>query len=302
MEFAAGVGYVNLDLLYLGVSHLPKEGEEIYAKSLDIQLGGGVPATMITLSRLGVASKIATFLGEDVFSGYGAKLLDACGVSYANLYRGSGIPVAVTSVMITERDRTFMSALDCVDITQDIQEETYRQLRGAKVIDMHAGFLDAYKRLKAEGAILVFDVGWDEGLSIQKYREYLELADFFTPNQKEALKITGKDNVEEAAVELGRFFPEVMIKLDSAGCLYWKNGKSTVIPPLQNINKIDSTGAGDAFMAGFIYGLYHDCSVTDCIIYGNVTGGTCVEGVGCLTKYVNEKELLEKAEEIKKCL
>lgn len=299
MGFAAGVGYVNLDLLYLGVGHLPKEGEEVYAKSLDIQLGGGVPATMITLSRLGVASKIATFLGEDVFSGYAAKLLDDCGVSYANLYRGNGIPVAVTSVMITERDRTFMSALDRVDITQKIQEETYRQLRGAKVIDMHAGFLDAYKRLKAEGAILVFDVGWDEGLSIQKYREYLELADFFTPNQKEALKITGKDNVEEAARELGRFFPEVIIKLDSAGCLYWKNGESIIIPPLKNVNKIDSTGAGDAFMAGFIYGLYHECSVTDSIIYGNVTGGTCVEGVGCLTKYVNEKELLEKAKEIK---
>lgn len=299
MGFAAGVGYVNLDLLYLGVGHLPKEGEEVYAKSLDIQLGGGVPATMITLSRLGVASKIATFLGEDVFSGYAKKLLDACGVSYANLYSGNGIPVAVTSVMITERDRTFMSALDRVDITQKIQEETYRQLRGAKVIDMHAGFLDAYKRLKAEGAILVFDVGWDEGLSIQKYREYLELADFFTPNQKEALKITGKDNVEEAARELGRFFPEVIIKLDSAGCLYWKDGESIIIPPLENVNKIDSTGAGDAFMAGFIYGLYHECSVTDSIIYGNVTGGTCVEGVGCLTKYVNEKELLEKAKEIK---
>lgn len=156
MGFAAGVGYLNLDLLYLGVGYLPEEGEEVYAKSLDIQLGGGVPATMIILSRLGVDSKIATFLGEDVFSGYAAKLLDACGVSYANLYRGNGIPVAVTSVMITERDRTFMSALDRVDITQIIQEETYRQLQGAKVIDMHAGFLDAYKRLKAEGAILVF--------------------------------------------------------------------------------------------------------------------------------------------------
>ncbi|WP_394924350.1 carbohydrate kinase family protein [uncultured Robinsoniella sp.] len=257
MGFAAGVGYVNLDLLYLGVGHLPKEGEEVYAKSLDIQLGGGVPATMITLSRLGVASKIATFLGEDVFSGYAKKLLDACGVSYANLYSGNGIPVAVTSVMITERDRTFMSALDRVDITQKIQEETYRQLRGAKVIDMHAGFLDAYKRLKEEGAILVFDVGWDEGLSIQKYREYLELADFFTPNQKEALKITGKDNVEEAARELGRFFPEVIIKLDSAGCLYWKNGESIIIPPLKNVNKIDSTGAGDAFMAGVFFWVFY---------------------------------------------
>lgn len=55
---------------------------------------------------------------------------------------------------------------------------------------------------------------------------------------------------------------------------------------------IDATGAGDAFLSGFMYGLYHDYPVEQCIRFGNVTGGICVQGMGCLTKFVGETELL----------
>ena len=41
--------------------------------------------------------------------------------------------------------------------------------------------------------MLVFDCGWDDNLSLENYKEHLELADYYTPNQKEALKITDTD-------------------------------------------------------------------------------------------------------------
>ena len=56
---------------------------------------------------------------------------------------------------------------------------------------------------------------------------------------------------------------------------------------------VDATGAGDAFMAGFMYGLYHDYCPEDCIRLGNVTGGYCVQAVGCLTRFPTEEELLK---------
>ena len=51
MSFVAGAGMSNCDLLYLGMPRIPREGEEIYSKDLSIQMGGGVPATLLTLSR-----------------------------------------------------------------------------------------------------------------------------------------------------------------------------------------------------------------------------------------------------------
>ena len=57
---------------------------------------------------------------------------------------------------------------------------------------------------------LVFDMGWDGEMSLEKYKECLEVADFYTPNTKEALKITGTDTVEKAADILSDYFEYVI--------------------------------------------------------------------------------------------
>ena len=300
--FVAGVGHTNFDLLYYGIDRIPNEGEEIYSKGFDLQLGGGVPATMINLSRLGIKPKFCTFLGTDIFSNYVKEQFDKHHIDYINLYHGEGIPLSITSAIINKNDRAFISYL--MDQHKDAftVDQIYKELTGAKIVDMQFGYLEVYKRLKAEGTVLVFDVGWNDGMSVEQFKEYLELADFFTPNKKEALEITGTDNVSDAAKRLGEYFDEVIIKLDSDGCLYVKDDLETIIPPLMNIKKVDSTGAGDAFLSGFIYGLYHGYSTMESIIFGNVTGGVCVEGIGCLSSYVDEKGLFEKAESILKLI
>lgn len=298
MDFAGGAGFANLDLLYVGLDRLPKKGQEIYARAFDMQLGGGVPATMINLRRLGIRSKLLTFVGEDFVSEFVKKAFDSYGVEMVNLHKGKGWPVTISSALICDGDRSFVSYQDEIEITPWHVEQVYKQLSGAKVVDMQAGFLEAYQKLSAEGAIQVFDTGWEEDLSIEKYRDYLEIADYYVPNQKEAMKITGESTVENAAKELGKYFKDVVIKLDKDGCLL-KNGKGMkVIPPLPGVKAVDATGAGDAFMSGFLYGLYYDYPVEQCIRFGNVTGGICVQGVGCLTKYVYESELLRLADTI----
>lgn len=59
--------------------------------------------------------------------------------------------------------------------------------------------------------------------------------------------------------------------------------------------QVDSTGAGDAFLAGLMYGLYHAKPIAQSIAYGNVTGGACVQQLGCLTAFVDEPTLLREA-------
>ena len=209
------------------------------------------------------------------------------------------MPVVITSVMVCNNDRSFATYRDDKAVDEEaICEKVYQHLSGAKVVNMHVGFLEAYKKLKEEGTILIFDTGWEDDLSVEKYEEYLKIADYYLPNQKEALKITGTDSVEEAAKVLARYFENVIIKLDKDGCMLQTAEGTQVIPPMQGVVAVDSTGAGDAFMSGFMYGLYHDYPLDQCIRFGNVTGGTCVQGVGCLTKYVNEQQLLEKAAEL----
>ena len=74
--------------------------------------------------------------------------------------------------------------------------------------------MPVYRKLHEEGAILIFDMGWDDELSFEKYGDYLRLADYYTPNTKEALKITGRDTPEEALRVLAEYFEHPLVKLD----------------------------------------------------------------------------------------
>ena len=75
--------------------------------------------------------------------------------------------------------------------------------------------------------------------------------------------------------------------------------ENTLRSQLVAVKRFCKTGAGDAFLAGLMYGLYHGYPFADCVRFGNITGGKSVTGVGCLTEYVQESELLALREKYK---
>lgn len=294
MRCIAGVGILNCDLLFSGLQRLPEEGEELFSKGFDLQLGGGVPAVMIHLSRLGIPVRLATFLGNDRFSRFAQECLEREGVSFRNLHHGNGMPLNVTCVAITPRDRTFLSYRDDVPVTDEVLEEMYRECRGAAIVRMYNDFYEVYARLKREqpDTVFVLDTEWDESLSLKMLGPYLELADYYTPNCKEALHLTGTDDPHRAAEVLSDYFDAAIVKLGADGCLLRQNGAEEVIPAVPGVEAVDATGAGDAFNAGFLYGLYHGYPIEDCIRFGNITGGECVRHIGCLAGRMSEEQLL----------
>ena len=123
LSFIAGAGSTNVDLLYQNMPKIPDVGEEVYTDRFSLQLGGGLPATLVNLGRLGVPTRIATELGGDLFSDFARQQYAANGVEPRNLYRGSGIPLNITSAIILQNDRSFVSygkgdmdADDAVDV------------------------------------------------------------------------------------------------------------------------------------------------------------------------------------------
>lgn len=295
MAFIAGAGATNVDLLYQGFDRLAGVGEELYCKDFSLQLGGGLPATLINLGRLGIETKIATELGNDIFSNFAKEKFVENSVEPTNLYSGNEIPLNITSAIILPKDRTFYSyGKGSINPDDKALETFYDIAKGSKICMMQmGGFLPVYKKLKEEGTILILDTGWDDEMSFKKYDEYLTVADYYTPNRKEALRITGTDNEKDAAYALKKYFDKVVVKVDADGCIGIDGEDYFFCPSVEEFKNVDSTGAGDAFLAGFMYGLFYDYPLRDCIEYGNITGGKAVTAVGALSGYVTEKELLE---------
>ena len=199
--------------------------------------------------------------------------------------------------MITAGDRTFMSYKDEDSLDDDMISGIAARVAPASLVEMQLGNLKLYERIKLlnPNVKLVLDTGWFDDLCIENYLDCLTLADYYTPNRREAMKITDTSTPETALDVLAQYFKEPVVKLDKDGCLVKSNGRTIHVPPMANVIQVDSTGAGDAFLAGFLYGLYHKKTIVECVAYGNVTGGICVQALGCLTARIDEAALLNAA-------
>lgn len=300
MSFIAGAGSTNVDLLYENMPKIPDVGEEVYTDKFSLQLGGGLPATLINIGRLGIPAKIATELGSDMFSAFAKTQYEKNGVSPLNLYENEGIPLNITSAIILRDDRSFVSyGKGALDSSAKSEEAFYRMATGSKICLMTPrGFLDVYRTIKSEGTVMVLDMGWDDDLTLENYADVIDIADYYTPNRKEALKLTGCSGEKEAAKALGKYFRYPLVKVDKDGCIGIDESGAFFCRSLDKFVNVDSTGAGDAFLAGFCYGLYHDYPFRECVKFGNVTGGKAVTAVGALSACVTEEELLSTAKEV----
>jgi sugar/nucleoside kinase (ribokinase family) len=103
--------------------------------------------------------------------------------------------------------------------------------------------------------------------------------DVFAPNLSEALEITGAIDAPGALELLSGWGPCVVIKCGPAGALASSGGRIYRIPAI-NVQAIETTGAGDNFNAGLIYGLLQGYSLELSLECANVTGGLSTLVIG----------------------
>ena len=253
MSFIAGAGATNVDLLYEDMPKIPDVGEEIYTDKFSCQLGGGLPATLINIGRLGIESKIATELGGDMFSAFASEQYKKNNVEPMNIYKGSSIPLNITSAIILKDDRSFITyGKGSIEPDDEAKESFYNMAHGAKICLMQpGGFIEVYKKLKSEGTLMVLDMGWDENMSVEKYSDLLDTADIYTPNRKEALRITGAANENDAADALKKYFDRVIVKVDKDGCIGIDNGERFFVKSVEKFKNKDSTARETHSLQGF---------------------------------------------------
>jgi Sugar kinases, ribokinase family len=297
-NFIASMGKICIDLIYSDVERLPKLGEEVFSKGFTIELGGGPPATLVSLHRLGIPVKLGTFLGQGQFSLFAAGKLTEYGVDYSNLYQGpEQEPLIISSVLSTRGDRSFVSYQPGHTEGGEMEKfyategQVYELFKGCRIAYVTLGYDDVWKRLKKEGSILVMDAAWKDDMHIDWYSNVFPYIDYFTPNEKEAPKLTNTKTPEEALNVLAEYIPNPIVKLSKDGCIIKENGKTVHVKAADRFENIDATGAGDAFLAGLMYGIYKGYSTKESVIMGNITGGNCVTRVGCLTAELNEETL-----------
>lgn len=99
------------------------------------------------------------------------------------------------------------------------------------------------------------------------------------PNEHELRLLTGEDHREGAEVLLAEGAQIVAVKLGKKGCYLTDGEESHLVKPFR-VKVVDTTGAGDAFCAGFIYGLLKNKTLRECGILGNFVASRVIMKMG----------------------
>jgi len=86
------------------------------------------------------------------------------------------------------------------------------------------------------------------------------------------LQLTGAATVEQALARLAELTPLVIVKRGAEGAIAGLDGGVVQVPAIP-VEVVDTTGAGDCFNAGFLYGYLRGASLETCLRAGNICGG-----------------------------
>jgi len=114
---------------------------------------------------------------------------------------------------------------------------------------------------------------------LEAIRPFLRRCYFFSPNENELKLLTGKEYGEGAKVVLKEGASIVAVKLGRRGCYITDGKESHLIEPFK-VEVVDTTGAGDAFCAGFLYGLIKGKDLYECGRLGNFVASRCITKIG----------------------
>jgi len=131
---------------------------------------------------------------------------------------------------------------------------------------------ELFQRLKSKGLTISLDTNddpddrWEGDL-----RGLLRHADVFLPNEREACKVAGTDDLEAAVKKLSAWVPLLVIKLGKKGALAQRGGER-VASPAHQVEVVDPVGAGDSFDAGFLHQYVRGADLPACLASGNLAG------------------------------
>jgi ribokinase len=293
-----GFGALNVDRLFK-VERLAKAEEESFIEKYAETCGGSAANTAIGLARLGCKVGFIGKVGADregdlLLKDFLAEGVDIAGTILTDqgnsgsvmgfvdkkgaraLYINSGVNDTIT---LNEVNAIYASRAQFLHLTSFVGETSFQTQK--RLLDA----IPANVKVSFDPGALYARKGY------AAIEPILRKTHVFMPNAIELELLTGKlDYCKAADLMVGQGVKIVAVKLGTKGC-YVTDGRERHFVEALKVNVIDTTGAGDAFCAGFLYGLIKEKSLEDCSRLGNFVASRCIMQMGARKGLPYAKEL-----------
>jgi sugar/nucleoside kinase (ribokinase family) len=297
------VGILVADAIARTVDGLPESGKLELIDKIELFSGGCAANSAIDMSKLGLNIAIVGKIGNDGFGKFMFNSLKDEKVNVEGLKVDGNTGTSSSLVTVDSNgERSFLHYLGANaefvidDINFDIIENSkIIFVAGTMLMPKFDGIqcADFLKKVKEMGKYTVLDTAWDsKGRWMNLLNPCMKYIDLFIPSLEEAIMFSGKEEPEEISdVFLSMGVKTVVIKLGKKGCFIKdQNGEKHLIPTYTKVKAVDTTGAGDSFVAGFLTGLTKGWNLYECGKFANAVGTHCVMAAGASTGIKNFEE------------
>jgi sugar/nucleoside kinase (ribokinase family) len=264
---------------------------------------GGAPFnTAVGAARLGASVGAICTVGSDQFGRFLVETLRENGVDTSGVVTK---PARTSLAFVLRKEkgerefffyrRPWAQTADTLLSPSDLNPSYFRDVRilhYSGVALSHSPCRKAVERAiklaKKENARIAFDPNiradlWENAGELRKvYDRAMRQADILLLAREEAEWLFGTSKPEEVEEAVAKYHPEFLcLKLGKDGC-YVSSGNRKVREPSFKVRGKDTTGAGDAWAAGFEVGLLRGLELEDCAKIANAVGALCVTKIGAI--------------------
>ncbi|MFC0012464.1 carbohydrate kinase family protein [Devosia nitrariae] len=268
------------DLIFSGLGDAPRLGAEHFATGLSI-VPGGTYNIALAATRLGLATRWCCDFGSDIFSTH---VLDQARIDGLDL-RGfrliDGPLPRVSAAFSGDGERGFISYSAPEPRPPDLScLRLHRPNWLLQTFRFEPDWIEFVHIARQQGASVFLDCrDGDFTLDTPGVRELLALADVFSPNAEEAMALAGTRDLDRAVALLAERVPVLLVKRGAEGALLVTGKDTTEIAP-PSVEVVDTIGAGDAFNAGFVFGMVNGAGLAAATRLAVACGALSTTGTG----------------------
>ncbi|GBD09810.1 putative sugar kinase YdjH [Candidatus Thermoflexus japonica] len=306
MELLA-IGDVTVDL-YLALPGLPEPGGDAHAQRMILRAGGSAANTAAAAAALGLPTALMGAVGADPLGEWARAQLAASGVDIRGVQQRPEAPTSIITILVTpDGERTMLSYRGASRFAT-LREEDRARLRLASFFHLSGYALLEESPLRRTAMALLEEAAahglrcaLDPGLPAcrmapEAVREALHRTQILLLTEREAGLLFGPEPRRGFTEAPGLRW--MVLKRGEQGCrLLGRDGEDLAIPPF-TVSVIDTTGAGDAFNAGFLFGLARRARIETAALLGNAAGALACTVWGIIGSFPGRmamEQLLQEA-------
>ena len=292
------IGQAVVDCITIGISYDGESRKSARAKSISLGAGGDALNETVVLSRLGWRVRTLCITGDDLAGGVIRSAIKGAGADDSGILVREDIRSVIADIIVEEDGSRRSINSEAIGLGgHHVDPEAVGSPRLVSLaslfrapLDDPAAVLALAEKAKEAGAILCADtkIPVYKRISLSEFAGALSLVDYIFPNETEAAYYSGKvltgeetdkDFEEMADAFLAAGVRNVVIKAGARGCFY-KGTQGCLSLPAFAVPVVDTTGAGDNFVSGFLTALLEGKEVREACRFGSACAALSIQAVG----------------------